>query len=30
MPGILLPGKITVKGDPVGRVATAMGASAHP
>jgi len=28
-PGILLPRKITVKGAPSGRVATAMGASAH-
>jgi hypothetical protein len=29
-PGILLPPKITVKGAPCGRVAEAMGASAHP
>ena len=30
VPGILLPPKITVKGAPSGRVAIAMGASAHP
>ena len=30
VPGILLPPKITVKGAPCGRVAEAMGASAHP
>ena len=30
VPGILSPRKITVKGAPVGRVAKAMGASAHP
>ena len=30
VPGILSPRKITVKGAPCGRVATAMGASAHP
>ena len=30
VPGILLPPKITVKGAPYGRVAEAMGASAHP
>ncbi len=30
VPGILLPPKIAVKGAPCGRVAEAMGASAHP
>ena len=30
VPGILLLPKITVKGAPYGRVAEAMGASAHP
>ena len=30
LPGILLPPKNTVKGAPCSRVATAMGASAHP
>ena len=30
VPGILSPRKVTVKGAPSGRVATTMGASAHP